>query len=175
MNNVQRILVTLTCLILAFGVNTLWASKNEITQINHFQAESAFYGTPLVTDNLIVIGNHDKNIYFFKHNGELLKKYETKSYVHATATELSNGNIAIGSYDKHLYIFNKDAELLDKIKTKGRIFTNVVENDNNELVFGCNNSILFYNLESKKTRKIRTRNLIHGSIQKLSSGLIAIG
>ncbi len=151
------------------------AQSSNFEIINQYQAKAAFYGTPLVTKNLVVIGCHDKNIYFFNHQGKLLKSFKTNGIVHATASELKNGNIVIGSYDRHLYFFNAEGDFIKRIKIGGKIFTNIVESQNGDLIFGCNFSIVRLSPRNNHFTKKRTRNIVHGSIQKFSNGNIAIG
>jgi outer membrane protein assembly factor BamB len=150
-------------------------SEYSISTANHYKAEASFYGSPLVTEKLIVIGNHDKHVYFFNHDGELLHKFKTEGFIHATAEQLSNGNIVIGSYDRHLYFFDENGNYLKRLKLGGRIFTNVVETIQGELAFGLNNSIIILDEINESIQKIRTRALVHGSINRFSNGDIAIG
>ncbi len=172
--NIKR-LFAFSIILLCFVFVKVHAQSSNFEIINQHQAKAAFYGTPLVTEQFVVIGCHDKNIYFFNHQGKLLKIYRTNGIVHATASELKNGNIVIGSYDKHLYFFNAEGNFIKRIKIGGKIFTNVVENGNGDLIFGCNNAIVCLNPETNQFTKKHQRNIVHGSVQKFKNGNIAIG
>ncbi|MFW5767635.1 MAG: hypothetical protein ACOCXO_04620, partial [Bacteroidota bacterium] len=147
MKGTGLLILVLPLWLIAYAVSAQ-DSKYDFELMNTFEADAAFYGTPLVTDTSVVIGSHDKYVYFFNHQGELMRRFETGSFVHATASQLEDGRVVIGSYDRYLYFFTPDGHFLQKRRIGGRIFTNVVENMDGRLVFGCNNSLVFLNAGS---------------------------
>ncbi|MFO7789031.1 MAG: hypothetical protein R6V32_00535 [Bacteroidales bacterium] len=151
------------------------AQGYQFREIRGYNAGATFYGSPLVTSKSVVIGNHDKHVYFFNHEGELLNKFKTDGFVHATPSQLDNGQVVIGSYDRFLYFFTPEGRFLEKRRIGGRIFTNIVQSIDDKLIFGCNNSLVSMDIETKDFIKKRTWNLLHGSIERLSNGEIAIG
>jgi outer membrane protein assembly factor BamB len=165
----------LICFICLVSIQVLDAQNWSFREIKHYQADAAFFGSPQVTEKTVLIGNHDKHVYFFSHDGELLNAYKTGGWIHATPSQLKNGQIAIGSYDRFLYFFTPDGKFLDKLRIGGRIFTNIVENIDEKLIFGCNNSLVSLDFDTKEFIKINTWNLLHGSIELLSNGELAIG
>ncbi|MDA3820959.1 MAG: hypothetical protein PF590_10935 [Candidatus Delongbacteria bacterium] len=165
----------LICLICLISTQVLHAQNWFFQEIKHYQADGAFFGSPLVTERSVIIGSHDKHIYFFSHEGELLHAYKTGGWIHATPSQLENGQVVVGSYDRNLYFFTPAGKCLDKLRIGGRIFTNIVENIDEKLIFGCNNSLVSVDFETKEFIKKKTWSLLHGSIELLSNGQMAIG
>ena len=149
-----------------------------IRVIKTFKTEKAIFSSPVATwnDNVIV-GSHDKNIYFFTKDGKLITKFQTQGWVHASPSMLSDSSIAIGSYDGFIYFFNENGELQNKIKPgSGSLFTSIVELPNRLLVFGTNKKgIIFLNKEDSTSHIYPIRKWVHGTPNIIDNDKLVIG
>ena len=121
--------------------NSLYSNEripvsNFIQVINTFKTDKAIFSSPIATFNdNVIVGSHDKCVYFFSKTGNLLKKYKTDGWVHASPSVLSDSSIAIGSYDGNIYFFNERGNLKRKIKLGcGSVFTSIVELPNKTFI-----------------------------------------
>ena len=114
--------------------------NEQIEVINFYKADKAIFSSPISTYNDdVIVGSHDKNIYFFDKKGNLKKTYETNGWVHASPSILTDSSIAIGSYDGYIYFFDSEGRFQNKIKPgSGSVFTSIIELPNRLLVFGSN-------------------------------------
>lgn len=129
-------------------------NDNLVEIINTFKSEKSIFSSPIATKNdNVIIGGHDKNVYFFNKSGNLISKFETDSWVHASPSIMLDGSIAIGSYDGNIYFFDENGNLINTIKPDaGSMFTSVVELPNRLLMFGSNKKgIVFFDQKDSTT------------------------
>src|SRR3989339_842650 len=92
-----------------------------------FLTNGAIYSSPVATANdHVVLGSHNKKIYFFDGQGKLLNTFKTKGWIHATPKGLKDNTISLRSYDGFIYFFDNLGNLIRKIKPGGSIFTDQV-------------------------------------------------
>ena len=150
--------------------------KIQIQLINKIKTKGAIYSSPICTpDTHVVVGSHDKNIYFMDRFGNLVTKFKTGGWVHATPSIVYDSLVVIGSYDKNLYFFNTKGMLIKSVQNIGRIFTQVCEFSNGALVYGVSKTIQFYHPEEKFESSIQLKKLIHGSPYIQGDSLVYIG
>lgn len=161
--------------LLEYELNTV---VKYVHSINTFKSSKSIFSSPIATkNNNVVIGGHDRNIYFFNKNGELIKTHKTDGWVHASPSLLKDGTIAIGSYDGYIYFFDENGELQNKIKpASGSMFTSIIELPNHLLVFGSNKKgIIFYNQKDSTTHIYPVKKWVHGTPSLIGKDKIAIG
>ena len=143
------VLITFTCVKSGSSEEPLLNSKF-INVISSYKTGKAIFSSPVSTyNNNVVVGSHDKSIYFFNSSGILINKYKTDGWVHASPSVLSDSSVAIGSYDGFIYFFDQNGKLRNKVKPGGgALFTSIIELTNRLLVFGTNKKgVIFYNRE----------------------------
>jgi len=149
-----------------------------VEPISSFKSPKPIFSSPVSTKNeVVVIGSHDKNIYFFDKKGNLISKYKTDGWVHASPSILTDGTIAVGSYDGHIYFFNENGELKTKIKPgSGSLFTSIIELPNRLLVFGSNRKgVIFYNRKDSTIHTYPVKRWVHGTPKLIGKDKIVIG
>lgn len=135
-----------------------------------------FYSTPIGTsENDIVIASHNKHLYFFDTQGEMINSFRADGWIHATPTELSDSVIGIGCYDGYFYFFDNKGNYQDKIKPGGFIFTEPVEMGDH-IAFGNNKGkVVFYNRKEGELSHVRAQRMVHGSPMVTSDSILVIG
>jgi len=152
--------------------------QDYIQSIKIIKLEKAIFSSPAATWNdHVIVGSHDKCIYFFNKKGDLIKKFETRGWVHASPTILPDSSIAIGSYDGYIYFFNTMGELKEKIKpAKGSLFTSVIDFHSRFLVYGSNKKgIVFFNKEDSTSHIYPVKRWVHGTPSIVNDDKLAIG
>ncbi|MCG8700749.1 MAG: hypothetical protein MI922_22035 [Bacteroidales bacterium] len=148
----------------------------KLSLLNKIETSGKIFSSPVCTpDKYVVVGSHDKNVYFFDRVGNLVNKYATNGWIHASPSVISDSIVAIGSYDKNLYFFNTRGTLIEAVKTAGRIFTEVSQFSNGTLVYGLNKAIHFYNPLDEFYREIKLKRIIHGSPYIDGDSVVYIG
>jgi outer membrane protein assembly factor BamB len=153
-------------------------ASNHVESINLFKSSKSFFSSPIATkNNHVVIGGHDRSIYFFNETGELLSSYKTDGWVHASPSLLKDGTVAIGSYDGYIYFFSENGELKNRIKPgSGSVFTSIIELPNRLLVFGSNKrGIVFFNQHDSTSHIYPVKKWVHGTPSLIGKDKIAIG
>lgn len=171
------VLITFTCFKSGFTAEPLLNSKF-INVISSFKTGKAIFSSPVSTyNNNVVVGSHDKNIYFFNSSGILIKQHKTGGWVHASPSVLSDSSVAIGSYDGFIYFFDQNGELKQKIEPRcGSMFTSIIELTSRLLVFGTNKKgVIFYNREDSTIIIHPIKRWVHGTPSIIGKDKLAIG
>jgi outer membrane protein assembly factor BamB len=172
----MRLLFTLLIIIVCFksfaqeNIN----SSAGTTRFTHLNG-AIFSSLAKTLNNNVIIGSHNKHVYFFNENGKLINTFKAGGWFHSTPKLLSNNTIGLGCYDGFFYFFDQMGNMLSKIKPGGSIFTEPVETGD-LLAFGTNRGkVIFYDKGNEKFSYLKVKKLVHGSPTVLSDGQLVIG
>jgi len=107
-----------------------------------FQTDGAIRSTPVFTDNKIVFGCDDHNLYILSEEGNLVGKIEVGGKIQGTPLVEKN-SVYFGSDDNYFYCYNlKRRTKRWKIKTGGKILTSPVVSGK-RILFLCWNNVVY--------------------------------
>lgn len=156
------------------GIFTTSKAQNSSFEVlKTIPTKGKIYSELLITsDTTIVLGCHGKYVYFLDKIGNLISKFRTNGWVHASPSELANGNIAVGCYDKNIYFFDKIGNVIDKIKPGGRIFSKIEQFADGTMVFGTNNKKIQFIDPQGNNYAFKTKKMAHGGLTIFNNQLI---
>ena len=80
--------------------------SKELWSFEGFENHAMVYGSPAISDGLVVVGARDRNVYALDlATGVRRWKFETRGDVDASP-QISDGRVYVGSKDKRLYVLD---------------------------------------------------------------------
>jgi outer membrane protein assembly factor BamB len=149
-------------------------NSNGLHTLNHLNG-AVFSSLAKTLNNNVMVGSHNKHVYFFNENGKLINNFKAGGWFHSTPKLFKNNTIGLGCYDGFFYFFDQMGNMITKIRPGGFIFTEPVE-IGDLLIFGSNRGkVIFYDRADGKFTYEKVKKLVHGSPTVLSDGQIVIG
>lgn len=157
----------------------LYAQKGESSTVffqKRIKLEGVIFSSIARTDHdHVVICSHNRYVYFFDKDGELINTFKSGKWIHSTPKLFSNHLIGFGSYDGYFYFFDENGKMLKRIEPGGTIFSEA-EEFGPEYVFGMNHGkVVFYNRKNDQLSYVKLGGLVHGTPTALPDSQLVIG
>jgi len=108
----------------------------------HFKAKESIRSVPVASNNMIMFGCDDKNLYFLSDDGSLLGKFEAEDKIRSALT-VDGNNLYFGADDQNFYCLDlMRKKKMWKVKTGGKIVAPSV-NDKKRVYIMSGNNVLY--------------------------------